>query len=198
MTRAATSRSATGRRVRLFIASSLDGFIAREDGAIDWLFTDADYGYTAFYDQVDTVVMGRRTYELSLSFGPDVYAGRAVYVFSRTRTGGVGDSATFVREGPAALVARLREAEGRDIWLVGGSMLVRDFLAAGMVDDLILSVHPILLGGGIPLFLPHPRETRLRLRRSEAFPSGLVQLVYDTHPAAGGRRGRRPSTDRDP
>lgn len=155
-------------------------FIARPDGGIDWLFSDADYGYKAFFDSVDTVVMGRRTYELSLSFGPPyVYEGKASYVFSRTKAGTRDEHAEFITGNPKELIHSLQAQAGKDIWLVGGAELARDFLAEGLIDEFIIPVHPIVLGAGIPLFPAQGRELSLTFKNSIAFESGLVQLHYE-------------------
>lgn len=167
------------RRVKLFIATSLDGYIARADGRVDWLFTDADYGYAAFYDSVDAVIMGRRTYDDALGFGPYPYADKAGYVFSHSRPAASSEHVSFVSERPAALVASLRGEAGRDIWLVGGASLTASFLDNDLVDDFIVSVHPILLGSGIPLFPRQGRELSLALAGVTSFDSGLVQLRYE-------------------
>jgi dihydrofolate reductase len=170
------------RRVKLFIATSLDGYIARADGRVDWLFTDDDYGYAAFYESVDTVVMGRRTYDDVLGFGPYPYADKTGYVFSHSRPAASNDPVAFVSESPAALVARLRESAGRDIWLVGGAGLTAAFLDEDLIDDFIVSSHPIILGSGIPLFPRQGRELRLALSGVTTFESGLVQLRYARRP----------------
>jgi len=167
------------RRVKLFIATSLDGYIARADGRIDWLFTDADYGYAAFYDSIDAVIMGRRTYDDVLGFGPYPYADKAGYVFSHSRPAASREHVSFVSERPAALVASLRGGAGRDIWLVGGASLTASFLDDDLVDDFIVSVHPILLGSGIPLFPRQGRELSLAFAGVTSFESGLVQLRYE-------------------
>ncbi|MCX7891218.1 MAG: dihydrofolate reductase family protein [Burkholderiales bacterium] len=166
------------RPVRLFIATSLDGCIARADGRVDWLFTDGDYGYAAFYDAVDTVIMGRRTYDDVLGSGPYPYPGKAGFVFSHSPPAAAPEHVTFVSGPPAALVARLREAQGKALWLVGGAGLVASFLDADLVDEIIVSVHPRILGAGIPLFPRQGRELALELAGVTPFPSGLVQLRY--------------------
>src|SRR5438128_1700204 len=114
------------RRVQLFIATSLDGYIAGPDGDLSWLFHDADYGYTPFYERVDTVLMGRRTYETALSLREWPYAGRRVVVFTRRGDGGVAspDTAATSRA-PAEVIGELRACEGKTLWLVGGGELVR-------------------------------------------------------------------------
>jgi dihydrofolate reductase len=167
------------RRIRYFVASSLDGYIARTDGSIGWLFHDADYGYAAFYSTIDTVVMGRTTYELSLSFGPYPFSGKKAYVFSKTKAGTRDEHAEFVAGDVGALIAGLRAQPGRDIWLVGGAQLAREFLAADLIDEYIVSIHPVLLGSGIPLFPVNGHETVLRFEGARTFPSGLVQLRYE-------------------
>jgi dihydrofolate reductase len=164
--------------VKLFIATSLDGFIADRDGGVDWLFADGDYGYAAFFDSVETLIMGRRTYEQVLGFGEWPYGEKATYVFTRSPLGGDHPHARIFSGEARSLVEELRERSSGDIWLVGGAALVSTFREQHLIDEYILSVHPILLGDGIPLFeRPRPREN-LRLREEIAFQSGLVQLRY--------------------
>lgn len=164
------------RRIKLYIAASLDGFIARPDGAIDWLATEGDYGYGPFYASIDTVVMGRKTYDTARSFGEYPYPDRAGFVFSRQRAGTVDENVTFVGGDVGEFADALRRRPGRDIWLVGGGELARSFFDRDLVDEIQLFVHPILLGSGVPLFPPRPGELRWRLLRSRAFPNGLVEL----------------------
>ena len=165
------------RKVVLFIASSLDGFIAGKDDDISWLFSDGDYGYRAFLDSVDTVLMGRRTYEMALQMGPFPYQDKECYVFSRSLMGG-DDNVEFVNQPVKEFLEDLRNREGKDIWLVGGSELIFSFMQAGMVDEFIISVHPIIVGDGIPLFQAGIPSTTLSLIGSQSFPSGLVQVHY--------------------
>jgi dihydrofolate reductase len=166
------------RPVILFIATSLDGYIARLDGRIDWLFTDQDYGYREFFSCVDTVVMGRKTYELSLSFGEYPYPGRTGYVFSHIRNGQQDEHAQFISTDPAEFIAGLREKPGKNIWLVGGSELIQDFVQADLIDEYVISIHPRILGAGIPLFRSPLPEQNLIFRDSTTFDSGLVQISY--------------------
>ena len=164
--------------VRLFIATSLDGFIADRDGGVDWLFTDGDYGYTAFFDSIETLIMGRRTYEQILGFGEWPYGEKPTYVFTRAAPCSEHPHVEFVSGDPGAFVEGLPRRTRGDVWLVGGATLVSAFRELGLIDEYILSVHPVLLGDGIPLFeRPLPREG-LRLREEQAFESGLVQLRY--------------------
>lgn len=170
------------RKTSLYIAASLDGHIARRDGSVDWLpvpSAQQDYGYADFIRRVDTLVMGRKTYDQTLNLGDWPYAERRSIVFSRARDGRRDRHADFVDGDVATVVRELRAQPGGDIWLVGGGEVVRPCLAGRVVDEVILSIPPVLLGDGVPLFLPRPVMTRLHLRNCHAFPDGLVQLTYD-------------------
>lgn len=142
------------RKTILYVAASLDGFIADQEGGIGWLEEYAghgDYGYQAFLESVDTIVMGRTTYDQVLTFGAWPYAGKQCYVFTHhARETHVG--VTFVDGSPAALIEQLHQREGKSIWLVGGAELVQEFIREGLVDELILSIIPVVLGDGIRLF----------------------------------------------
>jgi dihydrofolate reductase len=164
----------------VFIAASLDGYIARRDGSIDWL--DAvqrpgeDYGFQAFFDAVDTMVMGRRTYETALGFPAWPYAGKNCVVLTHAAPP-PRHGERFHAGDPRPLLERLA-AEGAQRVYVDGGAVITHFLADGLVDDLTISVIPILLGGGARLFGPDGVEKTLTLVRSQAYPSGLVQLEY--------------------
>src|SRR5262245_35886079 len=174
-------------RCSVFIATSLDGFIARANGRIDWLSLvnrpGEDYGYQKFHDSVDVMIVGRNTYETVLGFGAWPYAGkRCVVLTHRPLAARHGEEAY---EGPlGALVDRLGVEGVRRVYVDGGEV-IRQFLAAGLVDDLTLSVVPVLLGDGVPLFRGGS-ERWLRLVGSRGFASGLVQLEYavDAPPAS--------------
>lgn len=173
-------------RCAVFIATSLDGFIARRDGGLDWLSAverpGEDYGIAEFYASVDAIVMGRKTWETAIGFPEWPYARMRVVVMSRSahepRHG-----ETFHAGPPAALLTALAADGVRRVYVDGG-VTVRAFLAAGLVDELTVSILPVLLGEGIPLFGDGVPETRLALRSSRGFDSGLVQLRYEL-PAAG-------------
>lgn len=172
-------------RVKLYIAASLDGFIARENGSIDWLTvydnnSETDYGYSEFYASIGTVLMGRKTYEQVLGFGDWLYKEKKTYVFTRQkeplrRQNNVeffsGDIGEFVR--------RLKENMKEDIWLVGGSQLVKVFLEENLVDDFIVFLVPIILGGGIPLFDRIGKEIMLRTGKVEKYQNGMVRVEYE-------------------
>lgn len=165
------------RLLSCFIATSLDGYIAGLAGEIDWLFTDQDYGYTPFYAGVDAVVMGRKTYDLCLTFGEYPYPGIPNFVWSRTRHG-KNEHATFVSGDIAAFIKGLKQQEGKTIWLVGGSALVGEALRHDLLDELVLSIHPIVLGCGVPLFPQNLPRAQFQLVKSTPFDTGLVQLTY--------------------
>jgi dihydrofolate reductase len=166
------------RKVVLFIASSLDGYIATKSGNVDWLFTDQDYGYKDFLASIDTVMMGRRTYEQVMSFGEYPYKRIKSFVFSRTHEGESDENVTFISENIENFVKGLKNDSGKDIWLVGGSEIIQIFMNHDLIDEFIISVHPIILGKGIPLFrISLPMRT-LSFQHSRSFNTGLVQLTY--------------------
>jgi dihydrofolate reductase len=167
------------RKVVLFIASSLDGYIARPSGDIDWLFTDQDYGYSEFFASVDTVLLGRKTYEQVLTFGEYPYEGVKSYVFTKNPLFQAENNVELVTEDIKKFIDNLRQADGKNIWLVGGSQLTYDFMNHNLVDELILSIHPIVLGEGIPLFANQTNSHSLRLTNCQTYSSSLVQLSYD-------------------
>lgn len=165
----------------VFIAVSVDGFIARSDGSLDWLSIvespGEDYGYQRFFDAIDTLVIGRSTYEVALGFDPWPYRGKRCVVLSHREASARHGEEFFAGE-VTALAERLA-AEGSKRVYVDGGAVIRQFLSAGLIDDLTLSVIPLLLGAGIPLFgSGSARDQRLELLGSQSFPSGLVQLRY--------------------
>lgn len=166
------------RRVRLFIATSLDGYIAGPGDALDWLFGDADYGYDAFIAGIDTLAMGRRTYEVIRDLGEWPYDGLAAWVFTRRERMPHDGRVGFTAKAPADWLHDVESAPGKDVWLVGGGELIRDFLDARLVDEMTLAVHPVVLGGGTPLFPPGSPRHKLRLAHVHSYPSGLVSSTY--------------------
>jgi dihydrofolate reductase len=174
--------------VILYIAASLDGYIARKDGGIDWLASverpDTDYGYAPFYQSIDVALMGRKTWELALSFGEWPYPGKPSLVFTRQKLTSDRDDVTFTSASPEAALADLAARGLKRAWLVGGAELVAAFQKARLIDEYIVSVIPVILGAGIPLFLPTGVEQGLELVGSQRYPSGLVQMTYRPAPAA--------------
>jgi dihydrofolate reductase len=172
-------------RIKLYIACSLDGFIAREDGNIDWLKEyennpKTDYGYSEFYESIGTVLMGRKTYEQVRGFGEWPYEGKKAYIFTRQKELRYREkNVEFVSGNIVEFIRQLKEKTDQDIWLVGGSQLIKVFLKEDLVQDMIVFVVPIILGGGIPLFDHIGKEIRLRSGRIEKYENGLVRMEYE-------------------
>jgi dihydrofolate reductase len=174
----------TMRKIILNVAVSLDGFIEDANGAYDWCFTDQDYGLTDFSNSIDTVFFGRKSYELVLKENyTHYYKGYKQYVFSTTIKKLDDDSITLITGNVKDEVNKIRNEQGRNIWLFGGASLVSFFMKEDLVDELMLSVHPILLGSGKPLFQNLESRKKLDLTNSITFNSGLVQLFYNVNKA---------------
>jgi dihydrofolate reductase len=174
------------RPVRYSVAASLDGYIAGPQGEFDWIPNDPTVDFAALYARIDTVLLGRLTWELVQRMGSQVESpwreGTRLYVFSRTLREEDCPGATLVRDDAASVVAALRAEPGDgEIWLFGGGVLFASLLAAGQVDAVEVAVVPMLLGGGVPL-LPPGIATRvpLTLRASHVYPSGMIGLTYGT------------------
>lgn len=170
------------RETFLYIAMSLDGYIAAEDDNIDFLsIVDSpgeDFGYEDFVKNVDTVIWGRRTYDKVLTFGGGFpHQDKRVFVLSSTKTGG-DEHVTFAGD-LKSLYDRLYSQPGKHIYLDGGGGLVFEALKLDIIDHFIISIIPHLLGSGIRLFKDGCPETRIRFVKSIPFPTGLVQLWYD-------------------
>lgn len=173
-----TSKTAD-RRVVLYIAASLDGFIARSDGSIDWLDeieAQGDNGYSEFIQTVDTLIMGRVTYEQVLTFGRWPYENKKVYVYSHTRLGS-DDHAEFTSEDAVSLIRRLRQSEGSGIWLVGGAEIIEPFVRNNLIDEYVITVIPVLLGSGISMFRNTDTEIKLKLENTVQY-GQAAQLIY--------------------
>jgi dihydrofolate reductase len=174
------------RRVLYRVATSLDGFIAGPNGEIDWIIPDPTIDFASVYKGVDTVLLGRHTYELTLQPGaPPWPEGWRIYVFSRTLDAAQHAGVTVVRENIGATVEALRSERGRDIWLFGGGSLFASLLAANLVDQIAVAVMPIVLGSGISLVAPGAPRSRLTLTRSKVSPNGIVHLQYQVNPTTG-------------
>jgi dihydrofolate reductase len=173
------------RRVVYRVAASLDGYIAGPRGELDWIVSDPAVDFAAVYDAVDTVLLGRRTYELTRQPGaPPWPADWHIYVFSRTLVPKQHPGVTVISGDAEATVAALRAGLGREIWLFGGGSLFRSLLEAKQVDIVEVAVIPVLLGGGVPLLETGAPLTRLALVHSQSFPSGMVSLRYKVRDAA--------------
>jgi dihydrofolate reductase len=171
------------RKVVLYIAMSLDGYIAKEDNDIGFLSVvekeDEDYGYNAFVKTIDTVIMGRKTYDKILSFGIEFpHKNRKCYVLSHSKKG-KGQHVEFFDGAVEELITKIRKSEGLDIFCDGGAEVIFQLMKLNLIDKYIISVIPVLLGSGIALFKAGRPEKNLRLTRSVTFPSGLVQIWYE-------------------
>ncbi len=175
---------ATHRNVIVHIATSADGYIARPDGDIDWLTSrpapPGFYGMNKFMKTIDTTILGRKTYEVSLTLGAPFDEKSRNIVFSRRAppakpTPGV----EFVSGAIAPFVRKLKEEPGKDIWLMGGGEIIASFLDEQAIDKFVVSVVPVFIGDGIPLIARRHRETPLKLESVESFEDGLVQLHYE-------------------
>ncbi len=164
--------------MRYLVAASLDGYIAGPNGEIDWITTDPEIDFAAISNQFDTILLGRRTFELVLSSGRGLFPGKVTYVFSRTLNRPDHPNVSLVAEKPEEVVSGLRATPGKDIWLFGGGVLFRSLAAAKLVDSVEVSVMPVLLGGGTSL-LPIPAQRiQLTLTTHKIYKSGIVRLEY--------------------
>lgn len=171
--------------IQLFIACSLDGFIAREDGSIDWLTryqseSGEDYGYGEFIKKVGTVIMGRRTYQDLLGFDmPWPYSNCNTLVLSRSESLKIQSPNTQqITEVNEDVLDRLKNGNSSNTWIVGGGEVIKAFLKYKAIDELTISIIPVILGEGIPLFSAGVVETELILIESIPFPAGIVNLKY--------------------
>jgi dihydrofolate reductase len=168
------------RKVVLGLGISLDGYIARPDGSVDFLFMPKDYSMAPFFKTIDTAIMGRKTYDVAKAMGGGGFGGKMMsYVLSRTLPPGKREGMIITNESPATLVARLRENKGKDIWMMGGGELARDFLRADLIDELYLGVVPVLLGEGIPLFPGGFPQRDFALLENRSYSQGLIALKYE-------------------
>jgi dihydrofolate reductase len=177
------------RKVVLGVGTSLDGYIARPDGSVDFLFMPKDYSMAPFFKTIDAAVMGRKTYDVAMKMGGVSYGPKiATYVFSRSLPPGERQGLTFVNQPPTKLIDGLRKRPGKDIWLMGGGELARDFLKADLVDELYLGIVPVLIGEGIPLFPAGFPQREFELLENKTYSKGLIALKYKRVRAKSKRR----------
>lgn len=161
----------------LYYAASIDGYIADHDGSVAWLdpFNNEDYGYEAFLAQLDSVVVGRRTYEQSLTFGGAPYSGKRVFVLSSHAFPGEGIE-TYADVD--AIAARIQSASFQNTWIVGGAQTMSAFCDRGLVDRIQHFIIPVTLGGGVPIFTGAASQADWTLAGATTYPNGVVQLGY--------------------
>lgn len=173
------------RRVRYQVACSLDGYIAGQNDEFDWITPEPSFDFEALYAQFDTLLMGRRTYEIVRAAG-ESFRGKQVIVASRSLRQDDYPDVEIVSDGLEARVRELRAQPGRDIWLYGGGGLFSQLLAWNLVDTIEPAVIPILLGGGVPLLSPDGIRRRLTLVGHRNYPSGMLLLEYKVQMVAEG------------
>lgn len=170
------------RKIIVYIATSADGFIARPDGDLEWLTQrpapKGFYGMGKFMSSIDTTLLGRKTYDVSVRMGAEFDTTRRHYIFSRRPRPARAAGVEFISEGIGPFAKRLRMKEGKDIWMMGGGDIIASFLDERAIDEFIISVIPTFIGEGIPLIAPRHRHVPLRLLSVQRFSDGVVQLHY--------------------
>jgi dihydrofolate reductase len=169
------------RKIILGLGISIDGYIARRDGTFDFLFMPKDFmhEFAAFNASIDTAIMGRKTYDVAKAMGSGGFGQKIRhYVLSRTLPPGERDGLTFVNVSPQKLVDEIRRSKGKNIWLMGGGEIARDFLQADLVDEIHLGIVPVLLGEGLPLFPSGFPQRNFALAENKSFSRGLISLKY--------------------
>jgi len=168
------------RKLILQVAVSLDSYIEGPNGEIDWCFTDQDYGLKDFFKRIDTLFIGRKTYELMLKMGDNATPGFPKfkqYIFSTTIQKAEKD-VVFISGNIQSEVEKIKNEKGKDIWLFGGASLTTSLINLGLVDEVWLAVHPLVLGGGKALFANLEKRIRLKLLNTRVYSTGLVLLKY--------------------
>ena len=168
------------RKVILSVAVSLDGFIEGRNGEYDWCSADPDYSLTEFFKRFDAIFIGRKTYDMSseMEGGPPGFPKYKEYIFSTTLDK-VKKGATLIRSNIKTEVEKIKNERGKDIWLFGGAGLTTSLMNLGLVDELSLTVFPILLGGGKPLFNNIKERIKLSLGDIKTYSKGAVSITYN-------------------
>ena len=186
--------AAAGRRIRYHVACSLDGYIAGPKGEYDWIVHEPGIDFEALFAQFDTLLMGRKTYDLVIEQGQAGLFGKEAVVVSRTLEAKDHPGVTIISRDLKARVRELRDRPGKDIWLFGGGQLFRSLLGLGLVDTVESAIVPVVLGGGIPFLAGPPIRQSLTLTYHRVYPSGIVWLEYAVgapKPRSGGKKPSR-------
>ncbi len=173
------------RKVILYIATTLNGFIARKDGKLDWLTSipnpqSGDYGYNDLLNRIDTIIMGRKTYDEVINYDMEwPYSGMQTYIVSNNKQFKIKSPDTqiiqiYIHDALAEMLSK----PGKDIWLVGGGQLITSFLKHALIDEMIISVIPKIISDGLPLFASYPEESNWKLTEAKSFDTGVVNLLY--------------------
>jgi dihydrofolate reductase len=170
------------RKIILYIAASLDGYIATEDDSLEWLLKtegEGDNGYGEFYETIDTILIGRRTYDWVIDYekGNFPYKDKKCYVFSKSLKG-KNEFVEFVDENILSFTEKLKAEKGKDIWIVGGGELLYYFVKERLIDRFIITIAPALIGKGIPLFKENDIEMDLELKNVRRF-NQFAELQYE-------------------
>lgn len=176
------------RKIILDLAVSLDGFIEGKNGEIDWCIMEPDMDFTKFLNQIDTILYGRKSYDMWGEFSPQTtdetekemwesVHSKEKIVFSKTQNK-TDSKVKYINNQIKEEILKLKNQTGKDIWLYGGSSLITTFIDFGLVDEFRLSVHPVVLGKGKPLFMDIKQRLNLKLVNTRTFNSGVVQLIY--------------------
>lgn len=171
------------RRIRYRVACSMDGYIADADGRFDWIVQDPDMNFAALFDEFDTFLMGRRTFEM-IPPGDTSLINKNVVVVSATLRPEDHPGVRIVADDLESVLIELRARPGRDIWLFGGAQLFRTAWNLGQIDSVETAIIPIMLGSGLPLLPPPAERRQLELRNHRIFDSGIVLLEYDVQTRA--------------
>jgi len=168
------------KKIKLYITASLDGYIARLDGDLDWLleFPKADYGYKDFFESVDTVIIGGRAYrEITCMDILWPYKDKATYVVTHNPIM-EKENINYITENVVETISQLRNEEGKDILLAGGGELTSMLLSQDLIDEMSITYLPVILGSGIPLFPKSEKESNWELLESKSFENGAIQVTY--------------------